>query len=466
MIIKRLLQFLISFLTLFSYAQQGNYKFNNFGNRSILLSGNVTGSVTDIGLTYYNPSRLTEVETTAFAFNARAYQLSSLKVSNVFVEDSNINSTSFNGVPSMAGGTFTLFGTRFGYSFISKNRVDNNINYSSDFLGDEILDTFPDAEAYKLTSDLRTKVKDDWFGLTWAKKITESFSLGVSLFGSNYEYSSGSNLDQIIESTESVSFYQNTVGFSQKSYGLFMKIGANYHFETFDLGLNVNVPYIEVYNEGGFNYNNLISGVGPDSDKFYSYNLKNLDAQRKEPLGVSVGAGIPIGKGKLHLNIDYVNGLSAFNRIDIPSIDSGNTDLTPVLFEEERKNVFNFGAGVEIFMSDKIKSYFSFTTDNNALIRNANIFDLSAHGSREINVGEDFIHYSVGIDLKLNFASIILGTTYTSSSSEFINPIDLNLDGSVTNEDSLAKIEYSRWQFVVGLEIPFFDQINPIKKEK
>jgi hypothetical protein len=462
---KRFLQVLISFLALISYGQQGNYKFNNYGNRSILLSGNVTGSVTDIGLTYYNPSRLTEAETTAFAFNARAYQLSSLKVSNVFAEDSNINSTSFNGAPSMAGGTFNLFGTRFGYSFISKSRVDNNIGYSSDVIEEDILDIFPDAEAYKITSDLRTKVKDDWFGLTWAKKITEKFSLGVSLFGSNYEYSSGGNLDQTIDASESVAFYQNTIGFYQKSYGLFIKLGANYHFETFDLGLNVNVPYIEVYDEGGFNYNNLISGVGSEFDQFYTYDLQNLEAQRKEPLGVSVGAGVPIGKGKLHLNIDYVNGLAAYNRIDIPSIDTGNTDLIPVLFQEKRKNVFNFGAGIEIFMSDRVKSYLGFTTDCNALTRNVNLFDLSTNGSREVTVGEDFIHYSVGIDLKLNFASVILGTTHTSSSSEFTNSIDFNLDGSVTNENSSGKFEYSRWQFVIGFEIPVFEKEKPIKKE-
>ena len=93
---ERILLFIMLLFFVSSYAQQGNYKFNNFGNRSILLSGNVTGSVTDIGLTYYNPSRLTEVENTGFAFNARAYQLSSLKLSNVFVEESTISSTNFD----------------------------------------------------------------------------------------------------------------------------------------------------------------------------------------------------------------------------------------------------------------------------------------------------------------------------------------------------------------------------------
>ena len=170
MILKRLLLLLISFACIYSFGQQGNYKFNNFGNRSILLSGNVTGSVTDLGLTYYNPSRLTEVENTGFAFNARAYQLSSLKLSNFLGDESRVSSTNFNGIPSMAGGTFDLFGQRFAYSFISKTRTDNVLGYAIDKLNDNIIENYPDASAYKANVLLSTIVKDDWFGLTWAKK--------------------------------------------------------------------------------------------------------------------------------------------------------------------------------------------------------------------------------------------------------------------------------------------------------
>ena len=111
--LRSILFIVFSFCLMKSFGQQANYKFNNFGNRSILLSGDVTGSVTDLGLVYYNPSRLTEVENTGFAFNARAYQLSSLKLSNFLGEDSSVSSTNFNGIPSMAGGTFDLFGNRF-----------------------------------------------------------------------------------------------------------------------------------------------------------------------------------------------------------------------------------------------------------------------------------------------------------------------------------------------------------------
>ena len=465
MVSKGLLYLIISFLSMLSYAQQGNYKFNNYGNRSILLSGNVTGSVSDIGLAYYNPARLTEIENTGFEFNAKAYQLSSLKVSNLFVEESALNSTNFDGVPSMAGGTFNLFGTRFAYSFISKSRVDNNLSYNSDVIRDRVLELYPNTEAYRVSTNVRTKVKDDWFGLTWAKKMTQNLSLGISVFGSRYEYNGGSNVNHTIQSEENVGFYQNTVGFSQKSYGLFLKLGANYHFNKIDFGVNINLPYIELHSDGKFDYNKVISGATNEINQFYNYNYKNLVAQRQEPLGVSVGTGIPIGKGKLHLNIDYVNGLLIYDRLIIPNIEIGNPTSNSVLFKEERRDVVNFGAGIEIYINERIKSFASFTTDFNAFLSNANIFDLATEDSREINIGEDFIHYSLGIDLKLNFASIILGTTYTNSSAKFVNPIELTQNTTDIN-NQLAEIKYNRWQFVVGLEIPVFEKINPIKDSK
>jgi len=457
---------LISFSCIYSFAQQANYKFNNFGNRSILLSGNVTGSVTDLGLAYYNPSRLTEVENTGFAFNARAYQLSSLKISNLLGEDSRLSATNFNGVPSMAGGIFNLFGTRFAYTVISKSRIDNVLSYDSDVIPNNIIEFYPNTDAYKINVLLRTKVKDDWFGLTWAKKANKNLSLGVSLFGSIYQYNGGSNLNQSISSTENdVVFFQNTIGFRQESYGFILKIGANYHFKSFDLGLNINLPYLEIYQKGRFTYTKVIAGSDLGLDQFYDYNFKNLESKRKEPLGISLGAGIPLNKSKLHLNIDYVKGLAEYDRIKIPSIDTGQDDFSEVLFEESRRNVINFGAGFELYIHEKFKSYIGFSSDFNGFIKNANIFDLSSDGSRDVTIGENFIHYSAGVDIKLSWASLVLGATYTSGSAEFLSPSNIIQSGD-TFDYNTTKINYNRWQFVVGIEIPVFDKINPLNKSE
>ena len=163
-------------------AQQGNYKYNQYGNRSILLTGNVTGSVTDIGLTYYNPSRLSLIENNGFAFNARAYQLNTLKVDPLITDGDPISRNTLNGVPSLVGGTFNLFNQRFGYVFLSKYRLNRDISTSYNDLNQSIIDEFPEAQALGINTSLGNDIRDDWYGLSWAKKLDDKLSMGVSLF--------------------------------------------------------------------------------------------------------------------------------------------------------------------------------------------------------------------------------------------------------------------------------------------
>lgn len=436
-------------------AQQGNYRFNNFGNRSILLAGNVTGSVSDLGLTYYNPSFLAESDNVGFSLNAKAYQLVKFKLDNVLNEDTKLSTSRFNNASTMAGGIFNLFGTKFAYSYLTKSNYNFDLNYSSYYLNEDILTVFPDAEKHRAQIGLNSKTKDDWTGLTWAYKINEKFSVGISAFASIYNYRGGSNLNHTVESTNNdVAFYQNITSFKQKSYGVFIKIGANYKFEYFDLGMNINVPYLEVFSEGEFSHSEVVAGAGSQYNKFVDNFFNDLDAKRKEPLGISIGAGIPINKIKLHLNLDYVSGLAQYDRIIIPDINTGDDSLTPVYFDEERKTVFNFGVGAEYFLSEKFKAFGGFTTDFSAFKNSANIFDLSSKNNKEINVGEDFYHMSLGLDWKLNWASLIMGITYASSSGTFASPYRLEVDGFDIDNNLNSQIKYTRWQFVVGIDVP------------
>lgn len=451
---KFFLTLLLFFLCNQIFSQQGNYKFNNYGNSSMLLSGNVTGSVEDIAVTYYNPARLTELESTKFAFNAQAYQASSFKLSNLAGDQSSVSDNNFDGVPSIAGGTFNLFGTRFAYSVLSKSRMNVDLNYASSFGVSDGLNLFDLMNESSAKIGFNNKIRDDWVGLTWAKKVNEKLSLGVSAFASIYKGSSTSNVNFAEQNSNgSVAFYNNSVGYRQESYGLFLKLGANYQFSKFELGFNMNLPYLEVYDKGKYNYTSVISGVDPETDKFYDYIYKDLSADRKVPLGLSIGAGIPIKKSKLHLNLDYVLGLSAYSRLSVPEFDTGNEELTSVLFEEERKGVFNFGAGLEIYMTEKFSSFISFSTDFNSIINDSNNFELSDSGEINNNFNENFIHMGLGIDWTLKWGNIVFGGTYTNGSSQINNTTNPFFQNN--NDD--INLKYNRWQFIIGLELPFLN---------
>ncbi|WP_129366525.1 hypothetical protein [Lutibacter sp. HS1-25] len=455
---------LLFFLCSNIFSQQGNYKFNNYGNSSMLLSGNVTGSVEDIALTYYNPARLTELQSTKFAFNAQAYQASSYKLSNLSGDQSSISDNNFDGVPSIAGGTFNLFGTRFAYAVLSKSRVNIDLNYTSNFENNEPLDVFDFMNESTTKTSLNNKIKDDWLGLTWAKKINEKLSLGISGFASIYKESNSTHLNFVEKiPNDGIAFYNSSVGFKQESYGLFFKLGANYQFSKFELGLNMNLPYLEIYNKGKYNYTNIIAGVNPENDKFYDYNFKDLESDRKVPLGISIGAGVPVKKSKLHLNLDYIFGLNAYNRLTIPQFETGNEVLTTVLFEEKRNGVFNFGAGFEIFMTEKISSFISFSTDLNSIENNANDFILFDNGELNNNFNENLIHFGLGIDSKLKWGNIVFGTTLTNGSSRLNNVNKPLID---SNTKQYINLKYNRWQFIIGIEIPFLnDKLKEVTKK-
>jgi len=444
-------------------AQQGNYKFNNYGNSSILLSGNVTGSVEDIALTYYNPARLTELESTKFSFNAQAYQYSSSKLTNLAGDQSTVSDKSFDGIPSMAGGTFNLFNTRFAYSLLSKSRSETSLNYSTYFDPSNVFSSFSEVTESVAKVKLNTKIKDEWIGLTWAKKVNEKLSLGVSGFVSIYNDRGETSLNYALEYSEgSVAFYNNGKSYKIESYGLLMKIGANYHFSKFDLGLNINLPYLEVYAAGQYNYTKIIAGVNAESDVFFDYDFKGLNVDRKEPLGLSIGAGIPFGKSKVHLNVDYIAGLAGYNRISVPEFDTGKEEPTAILFEEKRNGVLNFGVGVEVFVNEKMTSYISFSSDYNAIENNERIFNLSDDGEIHNNINENFMHLGMGVDWDLSWGNIVFGTTYTHGAGKF----DYSLDPvNNINNDEFVGLKYNRWQFIVGLEIPFFDEkIKEVKR--
>ena len=230
-------------------------------------------------------------------------------------------------------------------------------------------------------------------------------------------------------------------------------------FSLLGLGLNINLPYLEIYQNGGYRYKKIIAGSTTGNDLFLDTDLEDLESQRKEPFGISIGSGIPIGRSKLHLNIDFVSGIDNHSVLTIPKINTGESENTQVQFEDERKNVFNFGAGMEFYMTKKLSSYLSFSTDFNGFSKNATIFDLTSDSKEDINIAEDFIHMGLGIDWKMNWASLVLGTTYTyGGTSEFSVPLRPVESEMTATDNKITQLEFSRWQFIIGIEIPFLDE--------
>ena len=79
----------------------------------------------------------------------------------------------------------------------------------------------------------------------------------------------------------------------QNSYGMFWKLGLAWKLRKIDLGLNVDLPYIEVIKNGKFRYQKYLSGNDDGSDEFEYYDYKIWNQSRKEPWAFLLDAGFP-----------------------------------------------------------------------------------------------------------------------------------------------------------------------------
>ncbi|OIQ29718.1 MAG: hypothetical protein BM564_05800 [Bacteroidetes bacterium MedPE-SWsnd-G2] len=457
-----LVLFLLGITSSINLYSQGNYKLENFGNKSILLNGNVTGSVSDLGLTYYNPSRLALVENAVFTINAKSYQLRTVTLTDAFGENEKLRNSEFNGIPSMVAGTFKvdfLENHKFAYSFISRYRTSVDLDYQTPRIEEDIFEEFEGDESFIGRVKLNNDQKEEWYGVTWAYAFSEKLSVGISGFFSTYKYSGSNELDYVaLHSEDQTASYSSEISFNQESMGLYWKAGISYiTSKKIELGLNINLPYWEIYEDGSFNYIEVFAGSS-DEDIFTINELTSLKTKRIEPLSIAIGAGIPVGRNKLHLNVEWYNSSKLYARIRIPELDS-DTEIPPELkFEEKLKAVVNFGLGAELYFSPKFKGYLSFSTDYSAFDTNANLFDLINQAGKDINFASNYFHYGGGIDLSMSWAELILGCTFSHSQSEFAQPVNFPTDGIDDTEGGITEIEFSRWRFIIGIEIPILDK--------
>lgn len=432
-------------------AQRG-YEYENFGNRSVLLNGNVTGSVDDLGAVYYNPARLALIENPGFLVQGKFYEWNRITIDDV-IPNERFRSSNFSGLPGMLAGSFDLFGTRFYYSSISRNRLNLSVGYNTGLLTSEEYEEILPGNQLNLKLNLNNSLREDWFGLTWAYKIDEGFALGASMFASIYKYSGGDTSRLIRDASNGeVNIYESNLSFSQSSYGLYFKIAAAWIFEKWELGVNIDLPYLEIIKESDFNYDETLA-VGDLSQDFFIFEeLSGLESKHKTPLGINIGAGIPINKNKIHLNVSWYAATPTYDRILIPELGGATGEDAELLFQEKRRAIFNFGGGGELQISPKFISYLSFSTDFSPLKEADEVLGTSNGIGTSNLLAFDNYHFGGGFNWKFRKADVVFGAIYTTGVQEFAFVRDRPIDELLPTGDTF-KIGISRWRFLLGLNL-------------
>lgn len=456
-------------------SQDGHYWTQQYGTRSMLLSGSVIGGVDDLGAVYYNPARLSQVDNIAFLLSADVYEYNRIQLEDVFGNNADAGSASFGGVPSLAAGTFKIPWLKnhyFAWAVLSRINADLNIAFR-DEIEQDVIEDFPGEEIFGAEFKIGSKASENWTGVSWSHPLNDKLSLGASVFFSQSDYSKEiSVLMHAKAEDNTVAQYRlnRTIGFNH--YGLLWKLGASYVAPKYSIGLTVSTPIVKLGGDAKYDYEKLLSGLSEVSDKKDIYTTsyqESLKVERKKPWSIGLGTSINIKKSKLHFSAEWFSAIPEYSIFDAGTHYSQSTgDTIRFMLADRMKSVVNAGIGAEIYLNEHVSGYTSFSTDFSALYDNAKGFVTETDKAYNSIWSADFYHFGLGVVLKFKGADITLGGTYTGAKQYFDRPLDFPEEGKteVNEGDKNTLMKWDRFRLVFSFSIPFLKDVQKKVEDK
>jgi hypothetical protein len=451
-------------------AQGGHYWTEQYGTRSILMSGSVIGGVEDLGAVFYNPGRLSLIENPAFLLSAKLYQLERITLLNALDDDNSLENKKFGGVPGLVAGTFKLgFMPKhhFAYALLTRQRMDYSFLTRANKEGD-LFEEYPGEETFTGRLTLSSRFTDEWMSLTWSYPLKENLSIGVTT-----AYVSSGSMRNI--EMELQLLYDDKTGVGQflrnrlmdfNSNGLLWKFGLAWENKFMDVGITATTPKIHIKGSGNFIYEDFLSGL-PDSvetNYFESSIQGDLPVTHKSPLSIGGGVTFKVFKKHLlHLSGEWYNSIPRYSILEAnPFIGQSTDEERRFTMYEQHEPVFNYGAGLEFVLGKKSSIYLSYSSDYSYVPSEISRLSKFSEEASNSNFRADINHAGAGLILKLSGADITLGATRAWARESIPRPIDFPDEGEegIFNSDDVADILWTRWRLIFSFSFPFLKDIE------
>lgn len=450
-------------------AQSAHYWGSQFGNESVLLSGTVIGSVTDLGAVFYNPARLLYMDAPAFVVSAKVYEWTSIRVEDGLGAGEDLDQTTFGGAPGFLGGTFTLpflEGHQFAYGFLTRERGGFDYFLRDESSGD-LIDFLPGDDHFVGFVDVESELKDDWIGLSWAYPLSERLSLGATGFYFNRSSGRLVNVDlRAIGEAQDAAGIQGERSYRVNDQGLLGKFGIAWQGESLSLGLTTTTPYWSALSSGSIRYENFQTGIPTDDGGTFENILESsvqtdLSVEWKTPWAVGIGLGWRSGKWLLHAAAEYFSDVPRHTLIQADPVPGQSTgepiDFTVV---EERSAVLNGGVGARWTRSENFAAFASIATNFSAApdsaIRITRLEPVSNHTALQM----DFILLGGGISFHTKWADLTIGATWQASNEPARRLLNLPDEDATEPDGDRATVKIDQWRFLFGFSFPFAEDLG------
>lgn len=447
------------------FAQDGHYWTQQYGTRSILLSGSVIGGVDDLGAVYYNPGRLAVISNSAFLLSASVYEYNSIKVTDAFGAAQSASKSQIKGVPNLAAGTFKVgFLPKhfFAYAIQNRQNADLSFSYRNEVYKD-VIAALPGKEWLGAEVGVTQNSSEVWTGLTWSYPVNPKLSVGVTTNFSTNNQSKGSNINlQALSQSNEVAIYRFNRSFSFNQYSFLWKAGAAANLGKWQLGVTVTTPSLNLSGKGSYSYEEFFStipGMNPSPEKYTSSYQNGLKTRNRSPWSVGMGATRMLGKNKLHMSTEWFSAISPYTMMSAArhASQSNPADTIGFILADQLKSVLNAGVGMEFYLSKSVSGFASFSTDFSAVKNDITRFIERQDYVNASSWNADFYHIGGGIVLNLKGVDLTIGATHTGASQVVPRPInfpDNTTQGIFANSDT-ANFRWDRWRLVFSFSFPF-----------
>ncbi len=450
------------------FGQDGHYWTQHYGTRSILLSNSAIGGVKDLGALYYNPGRLGLIENPAFLLNADVFEVTRIRLKDAVDEGVGRTDTDFGSVPSFVAGTFKikwLEGHFFGYSILQRQGIDFDFNFRDESYGD-VISNFPGEEYFGANIDFNQKTKEDWYSITWSYPLKENLSVGVTTSATRLSADKGALIElQALSESNEVAQYLFDRNYSMDQFGLLWKIGIAGESRLFNWGVTLTTPSIQISSKGKYNYEEYFSGIqgSVNPDRFTTSRQEDIETDYKRPLAIGGGISFPLGKSELHLSGEWYGAVDRYTLLEAePHVSQSSGDTVRFALIDNLQSVTNFGIGAQVYISPKLSTYMSVSTDFSAAPENITNFSANEPEANNSVFSADFYHFAAGVVLSWRRADITLGTAYTGGDQDFARPVDFpdEDNDNIFNPDDTGVFRWDRLRVVFSFSFPFLKDLE------
>jgi hypothetical protein len=435
-----------------SFAQDTHYWNNQYGPRSMLLSGAVIGSVTDMSATFYNPGALGYIEEPELLLSANAYQIERLTVTDGGGEGIDLDSSDFNLLPNMIAGAFRkswLGKSKVAYSFLTRHRFEAEVRGAQTTRVDILPDPGEEEFAGGLTAGV--DAKELWAGVTWARETTSKVGFGITTYLSIRNEGGVSQLyAQALTDSSDIAIIFDVDNFSSNVYSLLWKAGIGIDLSPLTLGVTFTTPNVRLFGSGEATFNATRARIDIDDDgtpdnSFETNFQEDVTANYKSPWSVGVGAGYFLEHTQLHFAVEYFAAVDIYDVLELQNFTSQTTgDTVERSIQQKRESVVNFALGVQQDLGERYAGFVSLNTDNSAFSPES---DISV-------TGIDIRHATAGVSANIGRTRWMVGGSYAWGSQQTTQAIDLNPDpGGNIDAGNPVDLEYSRFTLMIGFRV-------------